>query len=455
MNKKKGFTLIELLAIIVILAIIAVITVPIILNIINDAEKNSAMDSAHGYKDALQKYYATKSIQNPESELPSGYVDISELPSDFTVSGENPSNGWVKLKKGIVDKFSLKYDEYVVTMDNDKNVTSEKQENVDPHVPDEYKEVEYLESTGTQYIDTGVIPSDFNNKLSYNISVYQIAKQNSSAWVLGTSTGSGRFFNLNMGTNRWAIYAGTDSAVQLFSVPATTPAELNTWYDIDATIINGGTSRLSINGTEFTSQGIEVTSLEQIKLFSFGSASSSFTGRIKGLKLINPENNKTIRNLVPVVRKSDNKPGLYDLTATNLFDKDGVIFADNSYIKQDGTIVSDNNYYISDKIYLKQNSEYTWVFSDASTSIAQHSAPTTGFYNNNDELIEAATHNKNIKKYTFTVPENCAYIRQSVYKRENDYSYLYAGTEALPYEPYKKSFYTNDGEGEFIAGPEI
>ena len=453
MNKKKGFTLIELLAIIVILAIIAVITVPIILNIIDDAEKNSAMDSAHGYKDALQKYYATKSIQNPESELPSGYVDISELPSDFTVSGENPSNGWVKLKKGIVDKFSLKYKNYVVTMDNDKNVVSEKKDNIDPRVPDEYQEVEYLESTGTQYIDTGVIPNDFNNKLSYNISVYQIAKQNSSAWVLGTSTGSGRFFNLNMGANnRWAIYAGTDSAVQLFSVPATTPAELNTWYDIDATIINGGTNRLSINGTEFTSQGIEVTSLEQIKLFSFGSASSSFKGRIKGLKLINPENNKIIRNLVPVIRKSDNKPGLYDLTATNLFDKDGGVFTDNSYIKQDGTIVSDNGYYISDKIFLRPNQTYTWLFSETGS---QHSAPTTGFYNNNDELIGVATHSGIIRKYTFTVPENCAYIRQSVHKVQKEYSFLYEGTEELPYEPYKKSFYTNDGEGEFIAGPEI
>ncbi len=88
---------------------IAVITVSIILNIIDNAEKGSAQDSALGYKDALQKYYATKSIQNPEQELPSGYMEISELPSDFTVSGENPSDGWVKLKNGIVEEYSLKY----------------------------------------------------------------------------------------------------------------------------------------------------------------------------------------------------------------------------------------------------------------------------------------------------------------------------------------------------------
>ena len=149
------FRSIELLAFIVILAIIAVITVPIILDIIDNAEKNSSIDSAHGYKDALQKYYATKSIQNPEQELPNGYIEISELPSDFTVSGENPSDGWVKLKNGIVEKYSLKYKDYVVSMDNDKNVISEKKENVDSHITNDYQEVEYLESTGTQYIDTG------------------------------------------------------------------------------------------------------------------------------------------------------------------------------------------------------------------------------------------------------------------------------------------------------------
>ena len=154
MKNKKGFTLIELLAIIVILAIIAVITVPIILNIIDNASKGASVDSANGYKDALQKYYATKSISNSEFELPTGYYEVSELPSDFTVSGELPSDGWVKLKKGVVERYSLKYKDYVVTMDNDKNVTTEKQNYTAPYVTNDYQEVEYLESTGTQYIDT-------------------------------------------------------------------------------------------------------------------------------------------------------------------------------------------------------------------------------------------------------------------------------------------------------------
>lgn len=55
-QNKKGFTLIELLAVIVILAIIALIATPIILNMINDAKKSAAKDSAYGYLDAAEKY---------------------------------------------------------------------------------------------------------------------------------------------------------------------------------------------------------------------------------------------------------------------------------------------------------------------------------------------------------------------------------------------------------------
>ena len=123
---RNAFTLIELLAIIVILAIIAVITVPIILNIIDNSKRGASIDSSYGFKDAIQKYYVTKSVEDTTQELPSGYKAVSALPSDFTVSGEKPSDGWVKLDKGSVLAYSLKIGDYVVTMNNDGDVTSVK-----------------------------------------------------------------------------------------------------------------------------------------------------------------------------------------------------------------------------------------------------------------------------------------------------------------------------------------
>ena len=118
--------MIELLAIIVILAIIAVITIPIILNVIDNSKRGAAIDSAYGYRDAIQNYYIIKSVANTQQELPSGYMSISELPNDFTVSGEKPSDGWIKLDKGSVLSFSLKIGDYTVTMNDDGNVMAEK-----------------------------------------------------------------------------------------------------------------------------------------------------------------------------------------------------------------------------------------------------------------------------------------------------------------------------------------
>ena len=69
MKRRNGFTLIELLAIIVILAIIAVITVPIILDIIERSSKGSAIDSAYGYKKAIDQYYVSKMMADSNYQV--------------------------------------------------------------------------------------------------------------------------------------------------------------------------------------------------------------------------------------------------------------------------------------------------------------------------------------------------------------------------------------------------
>lgn len=80
-QNKKGFTLIELLAVIVILAIIALIATPIILNMINDAKKSAAKDSAYGYIDAVDKYIALAQLG---TDISTEY-DATKVPADGTV----------------------------------------------------------------------------------------------------------------------------------------------------------------------------------------------------------------------------------------------------------------------------------------------------------------------------------------------------------------------------------
>ena len=92
MNNNKGFTLIELLAVIVILAIIALIATPIILNMINDARKNSAKSSALGYVDSIE-YYAGFSQLGSDIETNGYNVDLPTM-TNGSVTCTKTSSGW-------------------------------------------------------------------------------------------------------------------------------------------------------------------------------------------------------------------------------------------------------------------------------------------------------------------------------------------------------------------------
>jgi len=63
----------------------------------------------------------TKSVADASQELPTGLFDVSELPEDFSVSGTKPTEGWIKLEKGKVIDYSLKFGDFVVTYDESIN----------------------------------------------------------------------------------------------------------------------------------------------------------------------------------------------------------------------------------------------------------------------------------------------------------------------------------------------
>ncbi len=83
---KKGFTLIELLAVIVILAIIALVAVPIVINIIDDAERNAAVRSAEGYVRAVNYKIAQEILNNREVSEEEEYI-IGE--NELALTGNN------------------------------------------------------------------------------------------------------------------------------------------------------------------------------------------------------------------------------------------------------------------------------------------------------------------------------------------------------------------------------
>ncbi len=142
----SGFTLIELLAVIVILAIIALIAMPIVLNIINSSKENAIKRSKDLYLNAVEQGVARKNLSdefNPKEcivqldgnlKCPIG-SDVIDLIIETT--GERPCKGSIIFKNGKIETETIEY--------------------CDDSSRPKYTELEYLESTGEQYIDTGYI----------------------------------------------------------------------------------------------------------------------------------------------------------------------------------------------------------------------------------------------------------------------------------------------------------
>lgn len=136
MKKRNGFTLVELLAVIVILALIALIATPIILNIINDAKKSSIKQSAIGYVDAVEKtilekktntdvdydgkYTIKKDQITKESETASLLPILDLIQLNVNVKGELPTKGNLEIEKSNVISGEFYYNNYLVTLSNDK-----------------------------------------------------------------------------------------------------------------------------------------------------------------------------------------------------------------------------------------------------------------------------------------------------------------------------------------------
>ena len=123
-EKNKGFTLVELLAVIVILALIALIATPIILNVINDAKKQAAKDSAYGYMDAVEKYIVSSELE--DESIQDGIYSVEDLNKKISVKGSTPDNGNIEIKNSSVKSYDIGIDGYVVSNGEVKKVSTTK-----------------------------------------------------------------------------------------------------------------------------------------------------------------------------------------------------------------------------------------------------------------------------------------------------------------------------------------
>ena len=183
-------------------------------------------------------------------------------------------------------------------------------------LPSAFQEVEYIESAGTQYVDTQcIVNSSTKVKLESALSV-AYTSQSQYACIIGTTGNS-------TSNPAFCIYVNTQYVGGRFGqYPSGTTASLfslvewgtNTKHYIECEI-----NSLSVdNQTPITASMEYATLSNSLKLFVRGGYNSAVfnsdsysKAKLYSCKIY--DNDVLVRNFVPCYRKSDNEIGLYDL----------------------------------------------------------------------------------------------------------------------------------------------
>ena len=181
-----------------------------------------------------------------------------------------------------------------------------------PILPKEYTEVDYIEGTGTQYIDTGIYGS-----LDIEIKI-QATNNNYSGQLLGDITTSNQAISCNFGVNNVGSRFGDKAA----------NASLNTFITYNVPfILKENKNGIYINDIQRIAFNTETdfTTTNTLLLFNrnsnSGATTASWKGRLYYCQIY--DGDTLIRDFIPCYRNSDVKVGLYDLISKSFFENAG------------------------------------------------------------------------------------------------------------------------------------
>ena len=175
-------------------------------------------------------------------------------------------------------------------------------------VPDGYRKVEYLESDGNQYFDSGV-----EAKYSIGLHTKFQCLSNVNAAICGAinniTTGYNSRHHLTLyGSGIYWYYYNSNRTSATFSAPNLSFTGVNTFY------LNTATGVVKINDNTGTFTALQGTVGSNYGIFGRLSNTLAIQSRpVKIFWFILMDSNVVVRHFIPVVRNSDNKPGMYDL----------------------------------------------------------------------------------------------------------------------------------------------
>lgn len=174
-----------------------------------------------------------------------------------------------------------------------------------PILPAGYWQLDYIESSGTQYIDTGYAVSVENMRY---VGKFNFSAIDATMTWFGHQRGSirsGQFYG-----PRGRVYAGSSNAIMEIGVLAT-----NTDYSVDLTV-NNGNATLIANGVTQTAtyEGTIIEATRPIYLFGLNGGSGMIypiSGKCYYFKMY--QGTTLVRDFVPCIRQADGVLGMYDL----------------------------------------------------------------------------------------------------------------------------------------------
>ena len=179
-------------------------------------------------------------------------------------------------------------------------------------LPSEYQEVEYIESTGSQYINTEYY-ADINTKLEIETMVTDTSTDNKYPQI----TGARNYYHASSAIQ--VAYSLRDNCVVIdYGNAGNTAVEAGKNKKINITIENNAHYVNNIMSEQTgTFSGKSSYPLWIFDDNNCGSGEQKYIGRIYSYKIY--ESGVLVRNFVPCYRKSDNTIGLYDTVEGKLY----------------------------------------------------------------------------------------------------------------------------------------
>ena len=201
-------------------------------------------------------------------------------------------------------------------------------------IPKTYQELEYIQNSGTQYINTGVVPT---NNLVTELVFTDVAASGSN-YVLGSRTSAGAVINYAISGSvhdsgllcSWMgeSYQPTMTRVanEKYKITLTPEHSEELGYRLHAVILDMTTMQKYSGDTIYTVDGM-TQDMASIYVFSLNASNIHQGMKVHSLKLWDED--ILIRDFVPCYRKADNAIGLYDKVNNRFYTNLG----NNEFIK--------------------------------------------------------------------------------------------------------------------------